>query len=93
MCDSMFIQHITIVKLHLNNPHCLSLPGIKSLGVLELFRRGLQVILAQDGCSRHRVSSALYNGFLGQRTSYAAICCLGTISRSENGRDNLNVIL
>lgn len=42
----------------------------------------MQVILAQvacdlptqDGCSRHRVSSALYNGLLGQRASYAAVC-------------------
>lgn len=42
----------------------------------------MQVILAQvacdlptqDGCSWHRVSSALYNGLLGQRASYAAVC-------------------
>lgn len=42
----------------------------------------MQVILAQvaydlpiqDGCSWHRVSSAVYNGLLGQRASYAAIC-------------------
>lgn len=41
----------------------------------------MQVILAQvacdlptqDGCSWHRVSSALYNGLLGQRASYAAV--------------------
>lgn len=42
----------------------------------------MQVILAQvacdlttqDGCSWHRVSSAVYNGLLGQRASYAAVC-------------------
>lgn len=27
----------------------------------------------QDGCSRHRVSSAPHNGLLGQRASYAAV--------------------
>lgn len=27
----------------------------------------------QDGCPWHRVSSALYNGLLGQRASYAAV--------------------
>lgn len=58
--------------------------GVKldSVAMFELLGRGMQVILAQvacdlptqDGCSRHRVSSALYNGLLGQRASYAAVC-------------------
>lgn len=52
----------------------------------------MQVILAQvacdlptqDGCSWHRVSSAVYNGLLGQRASYAAV------SEDEKEGDNAN---
>lgn len=65
-------------------PRRPTLPEIESLElcVVELLRRGMQVILAQvaydlpiqDGCPWHRVSSALYNGLLGQRASYAAVC-------------------
>lgn len=65
-------------------PRRPTLPEIESLElcVVDLLRRGMQVILAQvaydlpiqDGCPWHRVSSALYNGLLGQRASYAAVC-------------------